>query len=313
MPPVNTVFCVILSLPRSYSSIICAALGSHPQLHALPELNLFVCDSVDELLQMDARATADTGIPLTHISGLIRSLAHLQFGDKKWPRQRAFCEAERWLREHAHWSTRRLLHHVQDLVRPNVGVDKSPRTTLQHGGISRSLDWLPEGRYVHLLRHPIAFAASLAGAHSRALGAVDPRLSSAFGPAVFGLHLWLHIHQRILDATCRLPPSRLRTIRAEDVLRNPREQFGGLAAWLGIRTDQEATDDMLHPERSPYANLELAPPGGDNDINFLQRPCLRHIESLPPFEMPSAWNIDPRLFDEIARLCKSVGYEIRMS
>ena len=36
----------VLAAPRSFSSVVCAMLGQHPELHGLPETHLFVDDTM---------------------------------------------------------------------------------------------------------------------------------------------------------------------------------------------------------------------------------------------------------------------------
>ena len=45
----------ILCPGRSFSSVVCGMIGSHPEMFALPELNLFCADTVGELLEMASR------------------------------------------------------------------------------------------------------------------------------------------------------------------------------------------------------------------------------------------------------------------
>jgi len=47
---------LILASPRSFTSVICAALGQHPQMYELPELHLFVADTLAGRERFQARS-----------------------------------------------------------------------------------------------------------------------------------------------------------------------------------------------------------------------------------------------------------------
>ena len=47
---------LILASSRSFTSVICAALGQHPQMYELPELHLFVADTLAGRERFQARS-----------------------------------------------------------------------------------------------------------------------------------------------------------------------------------------------------------------------------------------------------------------
>ena len=47
---------LILASSRSFTSVICAALGQHPQMYGLPELHLFVADTLAGRERFQARS-----------------------------------------------------------------------------------------------------------------------------------------------------------------------------------------------------------------------------------------------------------------
>jgi len=59
---------ILLCPPRSFSTVVCAMLGQHPELYGFPELNLFVVDTVKELLELDGSYSA----------GVVRVLEEVQ-------------------------------------------------------------------------------------------------------------------------------------------------------------------------------------------------------------------------------------------
>src|SRR3982750_3544139 len=64
----------VLSPPRSFSTIVSAMLGQHPQLYGLPELHLFGAETIAEFTRQCEEAT----YPMA--DGLLRAVAQLYFG-----------------------------------------------------------------------------------------------------------------------------------------------------------------------------------------------------------------------------------------
>src|SRR5712692_735035 len=65
---------IILGPPRSFTTVVSAMLGQHPQMYGLPEIHLFVAETMEEWWQQCANATFN----MDH--GLIRVVAQLFFG-----------------------------------------------------------------------------------------------------------------------------------------------------------------------------------------------------------------------------------------
>jgi len=298
--------CLILAPPRSFASCICAALGQHPALHGFPELNLFLAETVRELIGLDVAEARRTGVLLTHLSGLVRAVAHLHATEFS-PDQR-FSEARAWIEARSHWTTGRMLDHLLERVAPALAVDKSPRTVTAPGALERALSSRPAARVIHLVRDPVASTVSLlSAARSPDLTAIP---DAAFGPQAFGLHAWLYAHRGIVAATQSLGADRLLLLRAEEVLLEPRLAFAEIARWLGVSRQPAALDAMLHPEHSPYANTALDPPGGDNDIGFLRSPKLRTMAAMADLAIPPEWRVSANLAADVLGLARDLGYRV---
>ena len=50
-----------------------------------------------------------------------------------------------------------------------------------------------------------------------------------------------------------MPASHTLRVRGEDTVSDPERGMPEVLAWLGLRTDDEAIEEMKHLERSPYA------------------------------------------------------------
>src|SRR4051812_32558156 len=91
----------VLAAPHSHGARIGAMLGSHPAAFGVPELNLFVSDTLDGLWSEMADKQQ------LQIHGLLRTLAYLFAGEQTI---NAIAMARRWLTRHMHWPTSRVFN-----------------------------------------------------------------------------------------------------------------------------------------------------------------------------------------------------------
>ena len=301
----TTAPCLILAPPRSCTSSIAAALGQHPGLHGFPELNLFVTDTLGELLALDDQEAARSGEPLTYVSGLVRAVAQVERAFEALNRAAAFALAHEWLRLRAAWSTLQVLDHLCGRLGDRIAIDKSPRTVRMAGALPRAFAYHDDTRFIHLVRDPFATMASMLRT-TRGLARLQESAGS-FGPEGFALHLWVHFHRIIGEAPREIDPRRWMRVRAEDVLAMPRERLADIAQWLGQPVAPQDVDAMLHPERSPYANLLLTPAGKDNELGFLRAPGLRQAP-VTPLEVPAGLDAPYWIIDDALALAASFDY-----
>jgi hypothetical protein len=90
-------------------------------------------------------------------------------------------------------------------------------------------------------------------------------------------------------------------LRGEDLLSEPRIYVRQIAEWLGLRTDDEATEAMLHPENSPFACYGPANAKFGNDPNFLEKPALRPYSCTP---RPLTWEPEPGRPVEVSEMVR---------
>jgi Sulfotransferase family len=288
---------IILAPPRSYTSLVCAMLGQHPQLYGLPELHLFMADTVAGWWKI-----CDDTPWRAH--GALRTVAELYFGGQT---EETVKKAEGWLRRRSQLSTGELFRRITRIVSPRVAVEKSPSTTYTLKRLERVQRAFPAARYIHLVRHPRTQAESMirlrerkeeAGRHVGQYWA-DPPLA------------WYECHRNISRFLDSVGERRHIRIRAEDFLSDPHRVGGSVAEWLGVRTDAEAIDAVKHPERSPFARL--GPPGArfGNDGNFLRDPVFRAGAVRPSnLEDPLSWRPNGEGFAErVKQLARQFGYE----
>jgi hypothetical protein len=307
----------ILAPPCTFSWVVCASLGQHPELYGLPELHLFTADTVGDWWELSSRATFE----MDH--GLVRAVAELFFGGQS---ETAVSRARGWLRRRAHFTTGLLLETIAERVQPLRVVEKSPSTTYSAVTLQRALDLFPDARFVHLVSHPRLYCEAVLEILGDAVEANElppshwlVRLASgpasAAGDAERQGELdpqvgWLTAHRTIAEFLTRVPPENRRLVRGESLLEPETDELALLAAWLGVRTDAEAVEEMRHPERSPFARL--GPPsaafGSDRFLRPgpLVRPEWSRARSL---EGPLGWRRDGREFlTEVGALARELGY-----
>src|SRR5687767_3909036 len=92
---------LILTLPRSYSSVVCTMIGRHPQLYGFPELNLFLADTIDGVIRYCEQLWEKGQMHNNRPPGLLRVLAQLHSGCQT---AETVKQAHEWLEEHRSWS-----------------------------------------------------------------------------------------------------------------------------------------------------------------------------------------------------------------
>lgn len=251
---------IILSPPRSFSSVISTMLGQHPELYGFPELHLFIGDTLQEVLDYQHEGGNYFGPP-----GLLRAIAELEFGGQT---SATVARAIGWLFERRHWSTKRMLDYLCAKVAPRIAIEKSPVTALKPLGLERAWTFYPHAYFLHLTRHPVSTRRSMDEF-------LKQRMRRERRRAFDSLLSWYRFHCNILEFTQTLPAGQSLMIKGEDLLSDPDRYLVQIAEWLGIRTDKAAIEAMKHPECSPYAHLGPFPAFGGNDDNFMRHPHLR--------------------------------------
>lgn len=286
---------IILAPPRSFSSVVCGMIGQHPQLFGLPELNLFLADTL-------GRTVAFMRGRMPHgQDGLLRLVAELEFGGQS---EQQVEQARRWIGERLDWSGSQMLRWAATKAAPCRLVEKSPSTVMRKGALERAAVAASNALFLHLTRHPLSFGDSLLkfAAESADWGRViDTR---SLDPE----KIWWRAHREILDFLAQIPPERRMQIRGEDILQWPQPYLRQIAQWLGVDDADSVVAEMLHPERSLFAH-----PGPDNaqggaDPGFLESPALRERKTSTISLMESAPWLGAGLADPTRELARQFGY-----
>ena len=282
---------IVLCAPRSYSSVTAAMLGQHPGLYAFPELNLFLTDTLGELLDWDMRpATARQ-----YLGGLTRAIAELEFGGQ------AVLSIERardWLEARRDWRTGTVLHFLIARTAPRSMVDKSPRTSMTKAACMRAASMLPRGRFLHLTRHPATSIRSL----SSTVADKGSHVNRAFA------QMWVRCQQSILELTETLGCPQTMRVHGEEILRSPDEALAAVIDWLGLPRSADCIELMKHPECSRFAFSIPALCDNENDAEFLANPHLRQPGSELDCQIVSDLGLGMSLTKEVVELARQLGY-----
>lgn len=237
-------------------------LGQHPQTYGLPELNLFMGDTLEEAWGGPARMFPHRR------DGLLRTIAELAEGAQT---DDSIARAREWAEEHGSWSIKTIFEFLQEAVGDRVLVEKGPSLTVFPRSMERMRHFYPEASYLHLLRHPRSTGNSLMSLRE----AYDRSGETAnTGNLMDPEKVWAKCHGNATAFAQSLAPGQCMRIKGEWVMSDPRTFLPQICDWLGLDSGPDAIEAMLHPEDSPYSCVgpDAAPYG--NDPNFLKAPVL---------------------------------------
>ena len=313
--PADPVF--ILAPPCTFSWAVCAMFGQHPQMYALPELHLFTSETVGAWQELSSKESFE----MDH--GLVRTVAELCFGEQT---DRTISRARGWLRRRSHFTTGLLLEAIADRLKPLIPVEKSPSVVYSSEALRRLAEMFPTARFIHLVSHPRLYGESvvqtlrelearqsLAPSHwlVRLASYRSPDVEfSSDGSIIDPQTSWYTLNIRIVNFLSSLPPEQCKTVRGEDLVADPNEGLRSLTAWLGVRTDPDAVEEMRHPEKSPYACLGPSSASFGSDVFLRKGPLVRPEWARPQsLEGPLSWSKDDKEFSLQVRLfAQRLGY-----
>jgi hypothetical protein len=271
----------VLASPRSFTSIVCAMLGQHPDLYGFPETQLFTTETIAEKIKIDPQA------PDRIRNGLLRVVAQLYFGEQT---ESSVTLARAWLRRRAHLTTGYVFELLARRVYPLTPVEKSPDYVYDINSFRRAFNFFPNARFIHLLRHPRGYCESnlryyqglreppppwmLCGKEISGVSGSDgkDRGDPTFLDPQRG---WFLHNIRIRKFLESVPQAQKVCVRGEDLLCDPDRGLSRIANWLGVPADPEAIEGMKHPERSDYAFIGPRNARYGNSPSFLDNPTLR--------------------------------------
>jgi hypothetical protein len=294
----------ILAAPFSGTSWLAGCLGRHPQLYAVPELNLFLAATVGELL--DIYDVGQGG----HAHGLLRALAELEFGGQT---DAGVAQARHWLTQRRTMATAELALHVASCVAPRRLVVPDSESTLRPSDLERMGGGLSGLHLVHLVRHPWEQGALLAAWARQRLFVPQDYKDHAYRPPQVDPQIpWLRCNRNVEALLSRVDASRWRRIRCEDVEKDPVAALRPVCAWLGVRDDPEALQPMNEPDRWTFAGYGpgTAPYGLEAEVletiaaETIELASRATLERPPPWQPGADAGFDPQLIG----LAREYGY-----
>jgi len=296
----------LLAPPRSYTSLVNAMLGQHPQAFGLPELCLFNVDTLVDLWKGSKTEIAENGSMVRH--GLLRAVAEIYCGEQ---RATTINMALAWASRREEWETGRVFQEIVARLDPLVAVEKSPSYTMSVKRMQAMHKAFPDARFLHLVRHPVAQCKSLMAINDGAFSLKVEGFELGEDYALLEPQIaWHDLNMNILDFLDEVPPEQQLRMRGEDIMGDPRRHLAEIARWAGLRDDAEAVDAMMHPERSPFACFGPINALFGNDPNFLAGPTFRpHTPKVPPLDKPVPWRLDGKgLYPQVIALANEFGY-----
>jgi hypothetical protein len=284
---------VIGSRPTA-TAIVGAMLGCNTAAFALPQVNLFVGDTLEEVV------TAMADRDQTQVHGLLRALAYAYGSEQTII---SVGMARRWIMRRLSWPTSQVFDELRRLVAPRRLIDKSATYSESERSVERILKASPDAYFVHVVEHPLTPGAVSSPTKRRA------RWQRAGAEVPDDQLQWLKAQRRIADQMKTAKPSRLAILRMESLLSKPQAEMSDLCKRLDLPNDEAIVASMLHPENSPFACL------GPVGANLGDDPAFLHDPTFPPKSIagnpPSAQQRkrQPQMLPEVADAAAEYGYD----
>lgn len=259
----------LLSPARSFSSVVSSIIGQHPELYCFPELQLLWRDDLDEVLSNQSNVTLSRYAP----SGLLRAIAQ---SHEKVQNSASCARAWMWLANHGSLSSRELFDYLREAHAPKLCIEKSPGNTRSLGRMIRLFKFYPKAKFIHLTRSVVGNSKSLAEFYEhREMGhSKRPVPTHPLTKDNYAL-MWYSTHKRILKFRSLIPPANFLTVKGESILTEPHSVLPQICEWLGVSSDENSVNEMLHPENSQYAFFGPNMAACGNDPKFITNPVFR--------------------------------------
>jgi len=297
----------VLAPPCSSAAAFAAMLGRHPQLYDLPELHLFLAETMADWSLLAENAS----FHMDH--GLLRVIAQVFYGAQT---EATIRQAKGWLRRRRHFSTGLILETLALDVYPLILIYTSSSIVRSVEFLDRAYRMFSDAKFIFVSEHPTRYCRAVLDEWTTAKtsGEVPDWLRKlAFNPhnqQIDPQWTWLALCKRIWDFIEPLPDTHKLHIRFDDLVANPEALLHRVAAWIGLRTTPETVASMQHPEGSVYACYGPCNAVYGNSPALLRSPGFStHVSELQPLTAPLAWLSDSEGFSaEVVKLAEILGY-----
>lgn len=293
----------ILAAPFSGASWLAGCLGSHPDLFATPELNLFMAPTVGELLDI-----FDIGQG-AHAHGLLRALAELEFGNQS---DAGIACARAWLEERSFMPTGQVALHLAARAAPRRLVVPDSESSLRPMDLQRLGEQIPGAGVVHLVRHPWEQGCLLAAWARERLFVPQDYKDHAFRPPQVEPQIpWLRSNTNIERLLQRLPAGQQLRLRDEDLSETSAAGLPELCRWLGLKSDDATLQSMSDPHEWTFAGYGpgTAPYGLEPEVLEPFRDDDLELAASTTLMGPMPWQAEPEGLDaQVVHLARRYGY-----
>ncbi len=290
--------CVILAPPRSCSSVITAAIGSHPDIFPMPQLNIFSDRTVGELLLREKLAES-RGHPIPNLtSGICRSLAIQRLAEDS---EDALRLMHTKLQERRHESLSKVWRELCETSDRPLVLTKCTEAGISHTSIKKAQK--ATDYQIVLVRNPLDSIASFVKMLTNSL--VASHSQNALSQAIdTGSLYWCQAAENLLQIVTDAI-----LIQSETFL----EEFPDSATSLYdiLQIDRPASPATLAPEKCWYSKRIHPSSIYENDPSFLKEPALRSQVSKSSTRSETAFIFDSlpdKIKKKINNLCLSYGY-----
>ncbi|CUH78565.1 Sulfotransferase domain protein [Tritonibacter multivorans] len=297
----------LIAPPRSFTTLVSGMLGVHPDVYGVPELTIFYRETLSELWTL-GRADTSSDTRMRH--GILRAVAEIFFGEQT---DAAIAGAERWCARRQDWHVRDVFTELRAAVAPLRLLEKSPDYTLKPEAMLRFFESCPDCKIIFLTRHPVGQCKSTLSINDGAYPFNCNSFAFENGQAILDPQIaWHDMNVNVLNfLETHVPKDQYLRVMGEALLADPEGELKNLCRWLGIRDDEDAIEQMKHPERSPFANFGPISALFGNDPNFQRNPHFKkqRARTLPPLDGPLPWRKDgATLYPEVRALAEEFGY-----
>ena len=294
----------VLAAPFCGASRLAGDLGTHPQLMVLPELCLFMADTVAELLDIFRLSQGP------HADGLLRAVAVLEFGAQ----QNAEIDgARQWLAQRASLSVAELLMQLAQRAAPRRLVIPDTESPLRPVDLRRLRRAAPQAQVLHLTRHPWTQGCLMtAWARERLFMPPDFRDHAWDPPLVDPQIPWLRANRNLETAFEMLPPTQRRRLKIEML----EDEAAGtnlaeLCAWIGVSQGAPVLRGLRQPQAWTFHGYgpRAAPYGLEAEVLEPVPTADRERAALTVLDEPLPWRPDDAAFDAaVTALARGYGY-----
>ena len=293
---------LIVSAPGAHGALLGAMLGRHPQAAPLPELNLHLGDTVDDLIGLYEVTQADLS------DGLLRAVAQHFYGEQS---DAAVEAARNWVRRRGGQPVAMLFEELAARLAPRLPVLAESGAGWRIEYLRRWFDHSPGIRVLHLVRHPRIQCAEVARRLGGQLFVPPDYRDYGSQPIVIDPQLaWYRINSNISQATAALPVEQVRRLAVEDLLAAPEPVLQTLCHWLGLSCTPTDLQRLLTPEAGSFSRIGPSGAPGGLEPDFLEAP--RFLGQLRPrvaLEGPADWRGDGvAMAAEVVTLARTFGY-----